>query len=166
MKRAFNKALGRPRNVVLFPKPKKTDSNVVRFITTYSEQHEQIRSIIQKHWHILSTDPILAKYLGPRPEIIFRCSWSIKDHLVHSQYHKSENKQQDQLGLLRCGTCDFCHLLIEGTIIPLPNGHTHSLWHHVSCQTRGVIYIIFCQNGAFYVGKTIRPFWRRIKDHV
>lgn len=34
------------------------------------------------------------------------------------------------------------------------------------CQTKEVIYIIFCRCEAFYIGKTIRPFWKRVKDHV
>lgn len=55
---------------------------------------------------------------------------------------------------------------MEGSPILLPNGDTHPIRHHISCQMRGVIYIIFCQCGAFYVGKTIRPFWKRMKDHV
>lgn len=93
---------------------------------------------------------MLAKYLGPRPEITFRRSGSIK---VDSQYLKSETKW-DQVGLFRCG--NFCRLLMEGASIPLPNGHTHTLQHHITCQTRGVLY----------VDKTIRPFWKRIKDHV
>lgn len=34
-KKAYNKAVARPRNAILFPGPKKSNSNVVRFITTY-----------------------------------------------------------------------------------------------------------------------------------
>lgn len=62
--------------------------------------------------------------------------------------------------------CDFCDLLLVGPPFPLPNVRINVLQHHITCQTQGVIYIIFCQCGTFYVGKTIRPFWRRIKDHV
>lgn len=48
----------------------------------------------------------------------------------------------------------------------LPKGKLHSVPHHVNCQAVGVVYIMFCECGSFYIGKTKRSFWRRIKDHV
>lgn len=48
----------------------------------------------------------------------------------------------------------------------LPNGKLHSAVHHVNCQTVGVVYIMSCECESFYVGKTKRAFWGRIKDHV
>lgn len=82
LKKAFKKAITKPRSALLFPEPKQTNSEVVRLITTYSDQHQTIRSTIQKHWHILTTDPTISKYIGSRPEITFRRARSIKDRLV------------------------------------------------------------------------------------
>lgn len=138
----------------------------MRFITTFSDQHQTVHSILSKHWHILLADPTLSKYLGPHPEITYRRSRSIKDCLLHSHYHKSWDRQDESLGLFRCGSCDFCHLLLEGPSFTLPNGRTHFLRHHITCLTKGVIYIILCRCGAFYIGKTIMPLWKRVKDHV
>lgn len=142
LKKAFKKAQGKSRDAVLLSEPKKKDSNTVRFITTYSDQHEQIRRIMQKHWHLLSADPILTKYLGVNPDITLRLSGSIRDRLVQSQYKKPQNKQCDRPGLFQCGACDYWHLLIEGPSVPLPNGRIHTIHHRITCQTKG-IYIYY-----------------------
>lgn len=37
---------------------------------------------------------------------------------------------------------------------------------HADCDTQGIVYLMLCQCGAFYVGKTTRHFRYRFKDHV
>lgn len=120
----------------------------------------------KKHWHLLSDDLILHKCIKEYPEITYKHSGSIRDRLVKSHYTRHQTLQREEPGILRWGSCDYCNLLIQGASFMLPNGVTHVVKHHISCQTRGVIYIILCQCGAFYVGKTIRPFWKRMKDHM
>lgn len=142
-----------------------TCSDMIRFITTYSDQHGQIRGIMNKHWHLLSSDLTLCKYIKEYPEITFKWSGSIRDRLVRSHYTRNKDKQGDRPGVYRCGSCDYCELLLEGSPFQLPNGRIHSLKHHATCQTKGVIYITLCQCGAFYVCKTMRPLWKRMKDH-
>lgn len=111
-------------------------------------------------------DPTLCKYLGDHPEITFKHAGSIRDRLVRSQYAKSSKRQQDVPGIFRCGSCNYCHLLMEGPSVTLPDGQTHKVPHHISCLTKGIIYTILCQCRAFYIGKIIRPFWKRMKGHV
>lgn len=36
----------------------------------------------------------------------------------------------------------------------------------MNCDTVGVVYFMSCQCGYYYVGKTKRPFWVRIKEHI
>lgn len=36
----------------------------------------------------------------------------------------------------------------------------------MNCDTVGVVYLLTCGCGIYYVGKTKCNFWRRIKDHV
>lgn len=69
-------------------------------------------------------------------------------------------------GMYRCDACEFCEWILKGPSFVLPNGRIHMIGHHVDCQTTGVIYIMFCRCGSFYVGKTIRNFWRWIYDHI
>ncbi|OCT72009.1 hypothetical protein XELAEV_18034990mg [Xenopus laevis] len=42
----------------------------------------------------------------------------------------------------------------------------HSRIHFINCKTVEAIYIMKCQCGKEYVGKTQREFWRRILEHV
>lgn len=141
---------------------------MVRFITTFSDQHTHIHEIMQRHWHLLLGDNTMCKYkyLSDRPEITFKRLGSIRDRLVRSQYARSSRQQQDTPGIFRCGSCDYCHLLMEGPSLTLPDGRVHKIRHHISYLNKGIIYIILCQCGAFYIGKTIRSFWKRMKDHI
>lgn len=56
--------------------------HTTKFITKCSTQHHQLRKCMQKHWHLLSEDPILKKYVRETPEIAFPKTTSIgsKNH--------------------------------------------------------------------------------------
>lgn len=47
-----------------------------------------------------------------------------------------------------------------------PNGEMFRPHFRADCNTQGVVYLMTCKCGVFYVGKTIRQFWQRIRDHV
>lgn len=38
--------------------------------------------------------------------------------------------------------------------------------HFVNCQTCRVVYLMVCECGAYYIGKTKQVFWRHISQHV
>lgn len=56
--------------------------------------------------------------------------------------------------------------LCEDTAFTLPNGEPFFPKFRADCNTQGVAYLMSCVWGAFYVGKTARCFWQRIKDHL
>lgn len=58
LKKAFKKAQGKSRDEILFRKPMPKNSEMVRFITTFSDQHGCICQIMKKHWHLLLADSI------------------------------------------------------------------------------------------------------------
>lgn len=62
--------------------------------------------------------------------------------------------------------CNFCSYIQEGHQVELPNGQFWKIPHRVTCQTPGIVYMMTCQCGSFYIGKTKCPFFRRIRDHV
>lgn len=163
LKKAFRKAKLRSKNAILYNRSTPKNVDRVRFITTYSDQHGQVREIMNRHWHLLTSDPILCKYIKEYPEITFKWSGSITGHQVKSHYTRHKDQQEYIEGIFRCGLCE---LLLEGSSFRLPNGHIHSLKHHVTCFTKGIIYIILCQCGTFYNVKTIRLFWKYKKDHM
>ena len=66
LKRAYNRACLRSRHSLLYDPSKnklKGTHEPVRFITTYSAHHNELRNILQKHWHMLIEDNILKKYV-------------------------------------------------------------------------------------------------------
>lgn len=63
-------------------------------------------------------------------------------------------------------------------VVPVPNvqssvggPHWHCLMgkvfrHFANCKTQGVVYLMQCQCGAFYVGKTRQEFRKRVDKHM
>lgn len=48
----------------------------------------------------------------------------------------------------------------------LPNGEIFVPTFHEDCETQGIVYLMSCRCNAFYVGKTARQFYSRLKDHI
>lgn len=98
----------------------------------------------------------------------YKRTLSLKDKLTSSHY--SANPcwcRHHQHGITRCGKCAFCSWIYVGTQFMLPNGERFSPNFHADCDTQGVVYLMSCKCGAFYVRKTARHFrCLRIKDHV
>lgn len=64
-----------------YNEPKVSDQKV-RLITRFSGQHRQVRNVSNKYWHLLVADDVVSKYVSPYPQITYRRSQSLKDHLV------------------------------------------------------------------------------------
>ncbi|XP_040212985.1 uncharacterized protein LOC120943646 [Rana temporaria] len=166
LRKAFNKAARQSRINLLFKQKVNTESQPVRFITRYSSHHIEVRNILNKHWSLLTNDPILSNYIGQRPDITFKRSRSLRDKLTSSHYKTNSNQQRPPNGMMRCGRCNFCPWVREGTTFSLPNGEIFTPNFYADCNTQGIIYLMTCSCHAFYVGKTIRNFKHRIRDHV
>lgn len=68
LKKAYQKALKRDRNMFLYKtKSPDTNTDVTRCILTFSHQNQTIRSIINKHWSLLTEDPVLSSYVSKFP---------------------------------------------------------------------------------------------------
>lgn len=135
-------------------------------ITRFSGQQRQVRKIMQKYWYLLLADDTVSKYLKTYPEITFRRWRSLKDSLVHSHHQsKIENKNKCR-GTFPCNKCIFCRYIYGAQQITLPDGHIYKPQFLVNCQSVGVVYIMLCDCGVYYVGKTKRPFFHCIRNHV
>ncbi len=85
--------------------------------TQYSVQSVTIRSVFQKHWHILKSDPELASVFKDPPLFVNKRGRNIRDHLVHANYgdtRKSSQAIHTRLHPLpnvnyRCGSCVQCN---------------------------------------------------------
>lgn len=166
LRRSFNRVIKRNRHDLIHSTKSSKINNSVRIITQFSKQHGQMRGIFQKYWPLLMADNTIKKFLKSYPEITYRRAPSMRDMLVHSHHEIRGPLDYSNAGTFSCSTCDFCPFIFNSKNIPLPNGRIHRLKHRVTCKTIGVVYLALCQCGCFYVGKTKRPFLKRIKDHI
>lgn len=111
-------------------------------------------------------DSTISKNIKPYPEITFKRAPSLKDRLVTSHHVRTGIQMSTSTGTFSCGHCDICPFICNKDVTILPNGNTHELKFRITCQKIGIVNLASCQCGCFYVGKTKRPFFKRIKDHV
>lgn len=162
LKKAYIRAKGKKR-ASLIHNPK---SVKVRMITSFSGQHRQVRDILQKHWYLLMGDDNVSKNLNQYPKITFRRSRSLRDSFVHSHYTPQIGISNNAKGTRPCHKCNYCQYIHAAYSITLPNGCLHKPKFMATCQLFGMVYIMLCECHAFYVGKTKRPFYHRIRDDV
>lgn len=92
---------------------------------------------------------------------------SIKEHIIQSEFKGEERREPCKLkGTYTCGGCSYCRYIHIGPSCNLPNGQMFKAWHYVNCKTCSVVYLMLCDCGSFYVGKTNVEFWRRIYRHI
>lgn len=166
LRKAFNRAKVLDRDRLLHRAKKAETTPSTKFITRYVSEHSAIRDILTKHWPIWMTDNKVKRFIGDHPELTFRKTKSICDHLVSSHYRGSSRGDPClRCGAYRCGACEYCPYIDNVQTKILPNGRHHEI-HFVNCKTAGVVYLMTCDCPSFYVGKTKRPFWVRIADHI
>lgn len=54
------------------------------FVTTYNQNQRYIRAILERHWHVLKTDPFLKELIPYKPNMIFRRAQALKNILAPS----------------------------------------------------------------------------------
>lgn len=156
LRKACNRTIRQTRETLLFrPQTKNSKKNdLTRIIMRFSVQHKQIYNIIKRHWSILTDDDRVKHFIPPVPSVTFKRASSLKDKLVKSEYHKTNKKHCSVYGTFPCGHCAHCPLIRKEKVFTLPNGQVFRPKHFVNCQTCGVVYLMTCECGAFYVGKT------------
>lgn len=168
LKKAFKRARGQLRHNILFSKKTApTSQPTIRVITTYNKQHGTLKNILQKHWHLLQIDPNLKPHITATPTITYRKARSLGDYLVKSEY--TGNFRSDtckRLGTFTCGGCSCCRYMNTKNKFKLPNGRMYRPRHFSNCKTPGVVYLLTCQCGCFYVGKTKLQFHKRVARHI
>lgn len=91
----------------------------------------------------------------------------MRDKLVSSYYIKdSPCGPARPKCTSRCGKCALCRWVQPGRKLKLPNGEFFYPNFCTACETQGVVYLMKCIYGAFYVGKTVRQLRQRKRDHI
>ncbi|OCT55904.1 hypothetical protein XELAEV_18001096mg [Xenopus laevis] len=173
LRRAYQFAFSRSRDEVLYKHQqcdtssvRRKDEDRTRFILTYGMKDQEARAVIQKHWHILSSDPNIGKWVTTRPLFGYRRNNSIGDLLTHSHFQKYSGASCCKTpGSYRCGACDQCQYIKISREFGNRNAK-YNMYHYTSCTTIHVIYLFTCHCGSKYVGKTKRPLKRRIYEHM
>lgn len=84
LRKAHNRMIYQPRQQLFFKQKSKlnTNSEAMRIIMHFSNQHIQIREIIQKHWSILTDNQKVQQFISQNPLITYKRATLIKDKLV------------------------------------------------------------------------------------
>ncbi|CAJ0968887.1 unnamed protein product [Ranitomeya imitator] len=72
LRKAFNEVKDINRNSLLVPAPTKEERPVCRYITTYNNGAQKVRTILQKYWSILNMDEDIGEMVGDSPRITFK----------------------------------------------------------------------------------------------
>lgn len=168
LRKAFKRARNSTRNDLLFKREDRKDKQIItRFITTYTEQHKDLKAILGKAWPILLNDDKINKFIPPYPQITYRKAKSIKDQIISSHYNENPNKICCKtVGTFKCGTCPQCPYMVQTKFVRLPGGELLRHHHFANCNTENLVYLLQCPCGNYYVGKTNRKWRQRIREHV
>ncbi|XP_073460898.1 uncharacterized protein [Aquarana catesbeiana] len=166
LKKAYKRALNQSRRDLLNAQKQPSKDETIRIITTYSSEHRQIKRILNKYWHLLTMDQTLAPFVPSAPTVTYRRPPSIGDKIVNSEYKTCKGDPCKVLGTYMCGGCHYCQYMDKRKNIILPNGQRFTPKHYVNCKTPAIVYLLTCECGCYYVGKTINEFWKRIYQHL
>ncbi|XP_068115282.1 zinc finger protein 27-like [Hyperolius riggenbachi] len=169
LKKAYKRAKTADRTTLLIKKNKDNPSNnFTRLITRFNDQNREVDRILARHWHVLTNDKIVRDFVAPSPQVTYKRSKTLRDSVTSSHFWGKTGPQRHctVTGTYSCGGCVYCQYLQVGRSVVLPNGRQWNLRHFVNCNTVGVIYLLYCRCGCFYIGKTSRAFKERIKNHV
>lgn len=92
---------------------------------------------------------------------------SLKDVFVHTEFTGEFHKNPCRcLGTFRCGGCGYCQCMHTESNFRLPNGRIFKPTHYANCETVGMVYMLSCQCGSFYIGKTKQEFHKGAFRHI
>ncbi|CAJ0927082.1 unnamed protein product [Ranitomeya imitator] len=161
IKRGYQRALKTNRNDLLYKQMDKSGSsdnkkNGVRFITTYHNKWHQFTDILQRHWKILCSDPILKEILPERPMF----------HSLYSPVGDAKSISSTNSGFYPCGLCKACRNHTKSkTFSNFNNIKIYTIRKRITCASRGVIYHASCPCNKVYIGLTTRELKIRTREH-
>ncbi|KAJ8042522.1 hypothetical protein HOLleu_13593 [Holothuria leucospilota] len=137
---------------------KEGDSKPVRapFVVTRNPRLPNLRSIINKHFHILHLSPNLMNVLPSPPQVIYRQPGNLQSHLVRAKL--VENVRSVHKGCFKTcfKNCVTCNALQEtDKVYSNATGERFTIFSSITCTSIGVVYLINCKDcGKQFVGET------------
>lgn len=143
------------------------------FLTNFSTQHRQVKDIIKKHWKILKSDTILGPVLPEQAATIFRGAPSIKGQIAPNVIDPPKkisffHNMQGFYPCRRCTVCKWnvCQARKMDTFNSTTTGKIYNMKQFATCKTPYIVYLITCPCKKQYIGRTIRNFTTRVKEHI
>lgn len=137
-------------------------------VNTFSPLSNDIKHVVKKHWHILSSDPTCGQSFASPPRFAYKRQNNLRDSLVRADtYTPPRNWLRDlPPGNFPCRNCVNCNAMIKGDIFSHPRtGKKFSVKGRITCRTPFVVYMLKCPCGLCYIGKTNRELRLRIIEH-
>lgn len=136
---------------LLKTQPKKKNNATV-FRTKYTKGSEKIKAILKKHWHILQSDKNCTTLQGTPTGVLYGDSF-LRPDLPPEPTQTFLTPIPN--GNYKCGSCAQCNSTIKTSFFRHPHtGQKIPVRGIISCNTKGVIYLITCSCGKAYVGQT------------
>ena len=146
-----------------------------KMILDYNVQHKKFERIIAKNWSILKQDKVLGPVLPEKPQFIYKKAPSLRDRLAPSVLNPpvvSDNRLFKFLGgFYACGRCVPCknskvNLKKRKKCMASATNREYNIKQLITCDTIGVVYMLECDCGLQYIGRTSRPLHVRLAEHV
>lgn len=86
---------------------------------------------------------------------------------MHSHFYGNDcsTLESPEQGTFCCNNCSECFVIGNVQKFRLPNGKMFIPRQRTTCQMIGLVYLMICACGRFYV-KTKREFHQRVYDHL
>ena len=152
---------------LLKPSIRPKDSNLA-MISTYSPVSQSVKQVINKHWHILESDPKVGTEFQIRPSYFYKRSTNLRNSLVKTDFPSTNTHFMSRIpsGNFPCHNCIQCYSMTKGsTFIHPKTGKEYKVRGRVSCKTDYVVYALTCPCKLWYIGKTKRELKVRICEH-
>ncbi|MEE6516773.1 hypothetical protein FKM82_026498 [Ascaphus truei] len=152
--------------------PVDVDKVFLPFITQFNGMSQDISKVLNKHWGILQSDPILNSILPSRPQIVYKKARNLKSQIAPSCSKKNSGSGQtmwlgDLKGYYPCKKCIGCSFgyKCKGFKSNV-TGKSFVIQTFITCKFNFCCYLLECPCGLQYVGRTGRPLKRRFAEHV
>lgn len=168
LSQAYRKALRVDRNTLLVPKQRK-ESWDLRFVTTYNNQWAEIRGLLAKNRHIVSSDSRLQPLIPNAPLLTARRAPNLADQLTRRHFSRPQvsiGRGSRLVESFPCWNCNVCQFM-EPTkhFINLSNDTPTVLRGYVNCKTKCVIYGLQCPCSLLYIGQTTQQRKQPVQKH-
>ena len=141
---------------------------------TYNQTLPKIKSIVDKHWHVLQVNPELKKRFQSPPIIAFRKNKNLKQIIRSNtiEYNKklirSNNKVNGKSSPCLSNIRTICCKQVVSTISFKSNqtNRVFKIFHNINCKSAFLIYLLDCNIcNIHHVGKSGTTFNIRLNNH-